>query len=373
MIIPVILAWALAAGSVHAQASDPSLSTGRNFTPFIIALKPAVQMSPLPGWMSRPARVAPELATVELPIPALWQAPSVDFYAVTVVFDDRGDGGPAVEWRAPDGSTTVLSSGLGETGKSLGLNARTLLLPQKLSREGGIALVSYYGKFDGLVSVAVRPARENFLAVLGARINPALMDEAMRVFERDEVDGSRNSPLTGDVRNGSIVEAELSAGVEQLEGDLEFVVPLEGTIEGTSLNLDALGLDPEARIDVRVNSISAGSVGFQSFRLDDPALVPDASGRLVVAGWRNGSLFIPARLLVSGENSIVVSLRRSELEPGSSVFLKNARLHVRFGGPSPAGVAEQPAPPEPDLTLPDPLVPNPSDPPLPEIVTGQQR
>ncbi|MEI6279949.1 MAG: hypothetical protein WCQ16_11310, partial [Verrucomicrobiae bacterium] len=241
--VPVILAWMAVAGPVRGQAQDPSLSTGRNFSPFVLTLKPAVQMSPLPGWMSLPARVEPELATVELPIPALWKVPAVEFYALTVVFDDRGDGGPAVEWRSPDGSTTAISTGLGESPNSLGLNARTLLLPQSLTREGGVALVSYYGKFDGLVSVTVRPARGNLLAVLGAQSDPGLVDEALRVFDRYEVDGSRGGPLTGDVRNGSVVEAELSAGVEQIDGELEFIVPTEGVIECAMLRLEALGLD----------------------------------------------------------------------------------------------------------------------------------
>jgi len=136
------------------------------------------------------------------------------------------------------------------------------------------------------------------------------------------------------------------------------------------LRLEALGLDPEARVDVRVNSVTAGSLGFQPFRLDDPALVPDTLGRLVLAGWRNGSLFIPARLLLPGENSIVVSLKRSEFESGRAVFLKKAILHVRFAGASPANSAATSIASEPDLTLPDPLVPDPS---LPEIVTDLPR
>jgi len=368
-IIPIILAWLLLGTTVRAQTPDPSLSTGRKFAPFVLALKPAVQMSPLPGWMSLPARVEPELATVEIPIPPLWKVASAEFYALTVIFDDQGDGGPAVEWRAPDGSTTVVSAGLGETETPLGLNSRTLLLPQSLTREGGEVLVSYYGKFDGLVSVAVRPARENSLAVLGAQNDPVLVDEALRVFDRDEVDGV--GPLTGDVRNGSVVEAELAAGVEQLDGELEFIVPLEGTLEVAMLHLEALGVDPEARIDVRVNSVLAGSVGFQPFRLDDPALVPDPSGRLVLAGWRKGSLFLPARLMVAGENSIVVSLKRSALESGRAVFLKKSSLHVRFGGSTPGNFTENSLPSEQDFTLPNPLVPE--DPSLPEIVTGLQR
>jgi hypothetical protein len=348
-------------------AGDASLTTGRNFAPFVLFFKPSLQMSPMPGWMKAPAIVREETATIEMPIPALWASPGVEFYALTVVFDDSGDGGPSVEWRAADGSTTTISQGLGETGSSLGLNARTVLLPQSLTRDGGILLVSYYAKLDGLLSLAVRPAREDLLAVLGGQSDPVLVDEALRVFERNEVDGRRTAPVSGDVRRGAVVEAELSAPVEPLEGEIEYVVPLEGVVDGAMVRVDALGLDPEARIEVRVNSILVGYLNFPSFRLDDPALVPDSLGRLILAGWRNGSMFIPARLWLPGDNSVVLTLKRSDVETNRPVFIRNSGLHLRFGA---APSAAAPSAAAPDLSLPDPLVPDPQDPPLPEIVTG---
>ncbi len=354
----------LTAGLCHG-AGDASLATGRNFAPFTLFLKPSLQMSPLPGWMQGPAVVQRETSTIEIPIPALWSSPSADFYALTVVFDDCGDGGPAVEWRAPDGSTTTICGGLGETGISLGMNSRTILLPRTLTREGGGLLVSYYAKFDGLVSLSVRPAREDLLAVLGGQGDPVLVDEALRVFERGEVDGRKEVPMTGDVRRGSIVEAELSAQVEEFQSEVEFVTPMEGTIEGAMVRLDVLGLDPEATIDVRVNSILVGQLNFPAFRLDDPALVPDSLGRLVIAGWRNGTVFLPAHLWQQGDNSVVLTLHRSGAETGRPVFIRNAILHVRFGAES-ASVENA----EPDLSLPDPMVPDINEPPLPEIVTG---
>ena len=361
----LLLTAVLPVASARAVTSDPSLDTGRNFAPFVLSLKPSLQMSPLPGWMQGPAVVRPETATIEIPVPALWAVPAVEVYAITVVFDDRGDGGPAVEWRSPNGTTSTVSQGLGEMGTSLGLNARTILLPQDLTREGGVLLVSYYAKFDKLLSLAVRPARQNPLAILGGGSDPVLVDEALRVFERTEVDGRRTSPLSGDIRRGAVVEAELSAPVQELNGELEFIVPLDGVVDGALLKLDVLGLDPEATIQVRVNSISVGQLGFSQFRLDDPTLVPDSLGRLVVAGWRSGYVFIPARLWLAGDNSVVLVLKRSDVETGQQVFIRNAGLHVRFGA-----AQENKAAGEPDFSIPDPLVPNPQDQPLPEIVTG---
>jgi len=363
-----ILFVVLFASPIRAQVPDATLDTGRKLAPFVLALKPAIQMSPLPPWMPSPAAVHPETATIEVPIPALWEVPSVEFYVLTVVFDDRGDGGPAVEWRGPNGDTSTISPGLGEIGVALGLNAKTILIPQSLSRDGGVLMISYYGKFEGLFNLAVRPAREDLLAVLGAQADPALVDEALRVFESGEVDGRRTTPVTGDVRRGAVVEAELAAGVEEVTNELEFIIPIEGEADATMLRTDALGLDLEATLEVRVNGILVGDISFPAFRLDDPSLVPDGLGRLIAAGWRNGALFIPARFWLPGENSLVITHNRSALESGRPLFLKNSHLHIRFGSVEPAE-QEVGAVPEPDLTLPDPLVPDPLADPLPEIVT----
>jgi hypothetical protein len=67
-----------------------------------------------------------------------------------------------------------------------------------------------------------------------------------------------------------------------------------------------------------------------SFQLDDPSLVTDWNGNLVLAGWRKASLFIAARHLIEGDNSILLSLQRSSAETGREVFLRNCGIHLRF-------------------------------------------
>lgn len=332
-----------------------------------MALKPALQMSPLPEWMDQPAQVNAAAGTIEVGIPALWKKSNVEMYAVTVVFDDSGDGGPVLEWRSLDSKKmTIISYGLGEVDKPVGLNSRTILIPQGLSREGGTLVIAYRNKgqvrgagvdssskasldndpgalerallnelqkrskFESLISIAIRPARENSLAVLGSRHAPALLDENLQVFEDREVNGIRLNPLTGDLRKGTIVEAELSGPVEPLESALEFIAPLDGSVEGAMLRLETLGLDPEARLEVQVNNQTAGLLNFPGFELDDPSLVTDWNGRLILAGWRKGSLFVPARFFKQGDNSILISLKRSEMETRREVFLRNTAIHLRF-------------------------------------------
>jgi len=362
---------------LRAQSDSFAFSAGTH-DPFLLALKPGVQMSALPPWVDATPRIDAEAAFVELGILPAWRAPGVEMFAVTLVFTDNGDGGPAMEWRAEDGTVTTISYGLGEVGRPVGLNSRTVLLPQVLTREGGDLLVSYYGKFDSLLSLAVRPAREDALAVIGARRFPVLIDGDLNVFEDREVNGTRPVPLAGDIRNGAIVEAELSAQTEPLEDSIGFVVPLEGSMEAAMLRMETLGLDPEARLEVWVNDHPVGTVNFPGFQLDDPSLVADWNGGFVLAGWRKGSLFIAARHLTQGENSIVIRLARSPVETGREVFLRNTGLHIRFAStenPAPESSVETPdkvdgIPLRPDFSIVEPAIPSSSDSVPPEVVTA---
>jgi hypothetical protein len=330
----------LLAASFPARAVELSIPAGGTFDPFLLALKPGVQMSPLPAWMEGPASIKPEAGHVEIPISPLWKEASVEMYAVTVVFEDTGDGGPALEWKHDEEISTV-SNGLGEVGNPVGLNSRTVLLPQSLTKDGGTLVISYVGKFDSLLSLAVRPARLDETAVLGGRRTAALIDDSFQAYDDREVSGARPVPLTGDVRVGTIVEAELSAAVEPLNQALEFVAPVDGIVEGAVIHLEALGLDPEAELRVSINATPAGQISFPSFALDDPSLVTDWNGRLLLAGWRKGSLFVPARHFKQGENTISIGLKRSEGETGREVFLRNTSLHLRFTPPAFSPLPEQ--------------------------------
>jgi hypothetical protein len=319
----------LLAISPTARSLELSIPAGGTFDPFLLALKPGVQMSPLPAWMDGPASIRPDLGFVEIPIAPLWKDSTVEMYAVTVVFEDTGDGGPSLEWRHDEEHSTV-SNGLGEIGNPVGLNSRTILLPQALTKDGGNLIISHKGKFESLLSLAVRPARLDETAVLGGRRTAALVDDSFQVYDDRQVSGGRPVPLAGDVRVGTIVEAELSAAVEPLDQAIEFVAPVDGNIEGAVIHLESLGLDPEAELRVSVNATPVGQISFPSFALDDPSLVTDWNGRLLLAGWRKGSLFVAARHFKQGENTVSIDLKRSEGETKREVFLRNSSLHLRF-------------------------------------------
>jgi len=210
------------------------------------------------------------------------------------------------------------------------------------------------------------------MAVVSERHSPVLIDGNFQVYEDSEVNGTRPIPMAGDLRNGSIIEAELSARVEPLEDGLEFIIPIQGKPEAAMLRLESLGLDPEARIEVSINNQNLGSVAFPSFQLDDPSLVTDWNGNLVLAGWRKGSLFIAARHLVEGDNSIILTLKRSSAETGREVFLRNSGIHLRFGTPAwPQEGTSQPMETKIDglMTEPDFSIGEPALPDFPEVET----
>lgn len=363
----IAIFWLLAVAFFHPSllAANAILHSGGTFDPFLLALQPSVQISALPPWVEKLPKIDTATSTVSLSIHPAWRTAGVEMFVATVVFNDNGDGGPALEWEGADGSVSTISYGLGEIGRSVGLNSRTVLLPQVLTREGGRLLLSYFGNFDSLLSLAIRPAREDSLAVLGERHAPVLIDGNLQVFEDSEVNGTRPVPMSGDLRNGSIIEAELSARVEPLEDSLEFVTPIQGKPEAAMLRLEVLGLDPEARMEISVNGQSLGTVNFPSFQLDDPSLVTDWNGGLVLAGWRRGSFFIASRHLMEGENSIVIALKRSAVETGREVFLRNTSLHLRFGASQwpgnfpilPSETQMDGVPTEPDFTLIEPALP----------------
>jgi len=162
----------------------PLLRAGA-FDPLIVTLQPKVSLGILPVWMTGTTNVPSihaESDSVLIPVPALSSQEEIGCFALTVVFQDNGDGGAVVEWISKQGDLTLLSAGLGESGVAIGLNSRTLLLPQSLTLDGGTIRVSFTGRFSRLISASLRPARELGVAALGEDFTPALVENDHQVL-----------------------------------------------------------------------------------------------------------------------------------------------------------------------------------------------
>lgn len=307
----------------------------RDLLPESVTLQPVQKIDPPAPWASASASVHLETDSIHFPVPSLATQDQIGCFALTTVFDDLGDGGPVLEWISGEGGLTLLSAGLGEQGLALGLNARTIVLPQSLTLDGGVLKVSYPGRFPRLISTTLRPAKELGVAVLDADSKPALIEANQHVLSEGEVSGVDENFIPGDRTDGRVIHADLATAPLRIDlpesgGVTEFLVPLATIPRGSMLHAEVGGLDPESWIEVTINGESRGVLSLAPFELNDPGTLVSQGGHLLVAGWRNASLFVPARLWHEGENSLVMTLHRSVGDAGKAVHLRRVRCDYLF-------------------------------------------
>ena len=305
------------------------------FQPLTVTLQPKVIQQISPSWETGSVVIQSASDTVDIPVPALASQDDIGGFALTVVFQDNGDGGPVVEWQPKEGESILLSAGLGETGIALGLNARTLLINQSQALDGGTLHISYAGRFSRIISVTLRPARELSIAALGADFSPAILGENEPTLTTSEVSGADETLPSGDRTDGQVIHAELSTAPKQLTaadagGEMEFIIPLAATPQGSLLQTEIAGLDPESQIEVSVNGESLGALGDAPFSLNAPNTLLSSSGRLQIAGWHPASLLIPAGLWKNGDNSVILTLHRVTGDVSQAVYLRKARVDLLF-------------------------------------------
>jgi hypothetical protein len=112
------------------------------------------------------------------------------------------------------------------------------------------------------------------------------------------------------------------------------VVPLADKPVGSLLQAEVGGLDPESWIEISINGESRGILAPYPFLLNDPAVILSPQGHLQVAGWRRASVYIPARLWLTGENSVILTLHRAADDTGAPVYLKKIRADLLFSSTS---------------------------------------
>jgi hypothetical protein len=317
--------------------------------PLTINLRKETATNALPPWFAGKISVLPESDGVEVPLPALATQDVIGFHAVTVVFDDNGDGGPVVEWISHDKNRSLLSAGLGETGVAPGLNARTILIPQGLTLDGGTLRVSFAGRFQRLLTVSVQPCRELGVAAMttGNGLVPGLVIGRDRILALSEVYDTPPPLAQGDRSEGRTVHAELFNAASRLDstGQMEIIVPMGSLPAGSWISSEVAGLDPESWIEVSINGESLGAIGMEPFPLQDSATLFSPSGRLLRAGWRRANLYVPPRLWKDGENSVSITLRRSTGDEGRPVLVRNASLELLYplaSEPKPVGAESYP-------------------------------
>ncbi len=321
------LAWAGPESGAPFNLSNNSLDS------LSVTLKPQLQSSPLPIWVNHPLNFSPGSSSLEISLSPLSQQTSIDHFVLTVVFDDRGDGGPRIEWKKKNGDEMLLCSGLGVNGPAVGFNARTLLIPYDLVFDGGTLVIHHEGRFNQVISATVQAAHTATIAFLGEENEVALLDQVGNIISKDLAAGNPPPLKEGDVMKGRLMTAELSATTQQ-GNEFEFPFKLEGALpETTMLNTEIIGLDLESQIEVHVNDHFIGMLNTAPFSLASTELINTASWgtsekepKFHLAGWRKAWLYIPARVWKQGEeNHILLTAPAS-----SSISLRNSTLELHY-------------------------------------------
>jgi hypothetical protein len=128
-----------------------------------------------------------------------------------------------------------------------------------------------------------------------------------------------------------MVDAELSPAHLRLDtSDAEFVIPVSRPPAGAVLSAQIAGLDPESGIEVSVNGSRYGMLSPCPGGLDDPSALLSPQGKLILAGWRRASLFLPASLWHAGENTVSLRFHRAPGDPGNAVYSRDVRIGALF-------------------------------------------
>lgn len=240
---------------------------------------------------------------------------------VTVVFvEDAEGGGPSILWFGKDGGRQMtLSENLGDGVE--GSNQRTVLVPGEDAEAGGRILLS--GDQRKILRVRFDwTARTEVL--VGADQKPVSVMLGDRAMQTGEVSGGRQAGVA-DAWRGDIFEASLQEEPQAMDGNVEVVAPLGDEPGDALLSASFLGLPLGGAVDVWVNGKKAGQLWPQAPSFTDPGYIKGAGGGMQYAGWRGGTLVVPAEYLHLGDNTLVLSAGAQH------VYMKDALLQFRAG------------------------------------------
>ncbi len=338
-----------AVDNLRAPSPQP-LRSEAPFAPLIITLNPKVEMSSMPSWGKTvtPPLIDQASSCIEITIPPLADQSEIENFALTVNFNDMGDGGPLIEKKNhQEKAPTLLCSGLGINGPAIGLNSRTIAIPADLALDGGKILVRHVGRFNQLHSIILRPGRTAMVAVFNANNLPAILDGA-NIIDEELANGTPLMTKKGDITHHAITRAELSAPIEQLNNTLEFAFEIAHRPDATLFRTEIQGIDLDAHIEVALNGTTIGPLNIAPFQLDAANLVSstrDSTSKvsLQLAGWRSGYVYIPSYLwkkktddtsgqtpevTTDSKNHLILILKEGPQSSGSTIHFKNTYLEL---------------------------------------------
>lgn len=247
---------------------------------------------------------------------------------VTIVFRENGANSLGAFWVDSQSSTqTTLAGNLAEG--ITGLNQRTLQIPAARMEGGGtLVLAGAPGdiervRFDRVAASPVYVVTDQA---------PVSLIVADRLQSDPDLSGAIASGLP-DTWLGRVLDAPLQEVPASLDkGAVEFSVPIGSEVSQVLLRAKFLGLPLNESVTVWLNGQVAGKLQPMAPPLTDVGYVTDAQGLVTYAGWRTGSIFLPASLLKQGDNSIQVESKTS------GVYIRDAALQLKAPAENPATV-----------------------------------
>lgn len=278
---------------------------------------------------------------------------------VNLVFDESDSSTLRVEWlRDGQSSPEVIAENLGE---GLGVaNQRPLLI--SASRLGGNGtLLVQAGENVGVNRVKFEWVSERTMLASSARFVPVVVTASRLALAEIDVDGAPRPALQDEWR-GRVVRAPLTEKAEPLGPSVELVAALEQAPKAARFEAAVAGAFLDQEVWLVVNGQEIGPLAIEVPALDDPGYLGAEGRETEFAGWRRASAYVPAHVLLPGENSILLQMRSPfHAEYRNRSFVREAVLELSY----------PPVPRQPDLSLPVGDLPaaDPAEVPLPPVIT----
>lgn len=291
----------------------------------------------LPSWMHGPPVSAPgNGARVAFSL----SPPAGRDLLVHFVFDETDGTGLRVEWlRDGSSSPELIAQDLGE---GIGVpNQRSLLI--SASNLGGNGTLLLQGGHKMNVNrVRFEWVSERTMLSSSSRYVPVVVTASRLTLAEADVDGGPR-PVLQDEWRDRVVRAPLTDKAELLTPSITLLASLQQAPVQARFETSLAGVYLDQEVWLVVNDQEVGPLAIDVPTLEDPGHLGLPGRELQFAGWRKANIYVPAHLLLPGENSVLLELR-SPVNSGyrNRAYLRDAVLELCY--PAPAR--------EPDLSMP---------------------
>lgn len=317
-----IIAWALICGVQITQAASAP-------KPFVMDL-PTSPETVLPWWLEvSDGGMESMFGTRSFGL----TPPEGDWdLAVTVYYDETPGGSLRIYWSSPE-RTEILTDNLYE-GSCLP-NQRTILIrramlsqPGRLTFQSATSLMNPWRiRWEWLKPTTVWTS--------SAKTDEwALVEDSGQVLTTKEISGDELAHPSDNWKR-RVITAYLSERVERFENSIEFVTQIESIGEVCCLSASLAGVPMDRQLEIWLNGEWAGQLALETPDLSNTAYRAGVEGQTIFSGWRKGTIFIPSKLLQTGENRFQIGFDSTEeTAVAQPLAIKNVALQIKYSEPS---------------------------------------